>query len=318
MKKKRKKRSEIRNIAEYVVLSGFMSFAAMLPAGAIKGLSDLIGDMFYSLVGGRREVAIENLRHAFKNEKSMEEIRTIARGSCRSFILTPLEVNKLRHLYKRPDAMERMRQASDDLDRLFQKAKDLHDEANGCIFVTPHLGNWELLPHACSLCGIPLSFVARPLDNPYLERLLYEKRVSTGQAIIPTKRNALMLLHRTLNQGRSVGILPDQSTNKGLSADFFGRTASTTPVPAMLAVSHQRPVVVVACCRKDDMFTFDGFVSDPIWPRENKSLKDEILRITNAVNAEMESIIRKYPEQYLWVHKRWKVYEGRKVIFSSP
>ena len=65
------------------------------------------------------------------------------------------------------------------------------------------------------------------------------------------------------------------------------------------------------------MFTFDGFVSDPIWPRENKSLKDEILRITNAVNAEMESIIRKYPEQYLWVHKRWKVYEGRKVIFSS-
>ena len=317
MKKKRKKRTEFRNIIEYAALSGVVSFATLLPFGAIKRLSDIVGDMFYALVRGRREVALENLRHAFKNEKNIEEIRMIARGCCRSFILTPLEIIKFRHIYKKPDALKIVRETADNLDHLLQKAKAIHDEAKGCIFVTPHLGNWELLPHACAKYGIPLSVVARPLDNPYLERLIYENRVSTGQAIIPTKKNALFLLHRTLNKGISLGILPDQSTNKGLSVDFFGRKASTTPVPAMLAVSHNRPVVVVACCRKEDGFTFHGFVSDPIWPGAYTSQKHEIIRITNAINAEMESIIRKYPEQYLWVHKRWKVYENRKELLSS-
>lgn len=311
MKKKRK----IRNIVEYVALSGVVFLATLLPAGAIKRLSNLLGDIFYSLIRGRREVALENLRHAFINEKSEKEIRMIARGCCRSFILTPLEIIKLRHVYKRPDAMETLRKFTDNMDRLLQKAKKIHNEANGCIFVSPHLGNWELLPHACTLCGIPLSVVARPLNNPYLERLIYENRVSSGQTIIP-KNNALFVLHRTLNQGRSIGILPDQSTNKGIAVDFFGRKALTTPVAAMLAVSHNRPVVVVACCRKEGIFKFDGFVSDPIWPRANNSQKDEIIRITIAINAEMESIIRKYPGQYLWVHKRWKV-QSKKEIFSA-
>lgn len=315
MKKKRKKKREFRNIMEYAALSSGVFLASRLPSEAAKLLSKLLGDMFYFFVKSRREVALSNLRHAFKNEKSDEEIRTIARGCCRSFILTPFEIIKLRHVFKRPDAIDRLL-ISNRIDRLIQKAKKIHTEANGCIFVTPHLGNWELLPHACSLYGIPLSFVARPMDNPYLEKLIYANRASTGQAIISV-RNALLGLHRSLNRGRSVGMLPDQSTGRGLSVDFFGRKAGTTPIPAMLAVSHHRPVVVVACCRKEGKFKFEGFVSDPIWPGEHTSEKAEVIRITNAINAEMESIIRKYPEQYLWVHKRWKVYKKRNTG-SSP
>lgn len=312
-----KKKRRLINIIEYIALSGVVSLASLLSAGAAKRLSDFFGDIFYALIRNRREVALSNLRHAFKNEKNDAEIRMIARGCCRSFVLTPLEIIRHRQIYKRADALTKIKETADNLDYLLRKAKKIHDDANGCIFVTPHLGNWELLPHACSLCGIPLSAVARPLNNPYLERLIYEKRVSTGQMLIASKRNALIVLHRALNQGRSLGMLPDQNTNKGVSVNFFGRKASTTPVPAMLAVSHNRPVVVVACCRRKDAFKFDGFVSDPIWPRVNRRQKDEIIRITTAINAEMESIIRKYPEQYLWVHKRWKVYDDLKEVMSS-
>jgi len=300
---------------EYAALSSGVFLATLLPTRAVKLLSNLLGDMFYVLVKSRREVALENIRHAFKNEKCDEEIRMIARGCFRSFVLTPFELIKLRHIYKRPDAIDTLLIANNK-DHLLKKAQKIHNEANGCIFVTPHLGNWELLPHACSLYGIPLSIVARPLDNPYLEKLIYENRVSTGQTIISV-RNALFGLHRSLNRGRSIGMLPDQSTKRGLSVDFFGRKASTTPIPAMLAVSHNRPVVVVACCRKEDKFKYEGFVSDPIWPREHTSARDEVIRITTAINAEMESIIRKYPGQYLWVHKRWKVYKNKKKITSS-
>lgn len=311
-----KKKSKFIILLEYAAISSGVFLVTLLPTGALKWLSDLIGDLFYGLFRSRREIAISNLRHAFKNEKNDYDIKMIARGCCRSFILTAFDIIKFRRIYRRPDALHTLRKMGNNIDGLLQRAKDIHDKTNGCIFVSPHFGNWEALPHASSLYGIPLSVVVRPMDNPYLEKLLYQNRVSTGQAIIP-KKNALFVLHRTLNKGKSIGILPDQSTIKGISVDFFGRKASTTPVPAMLAISHNRPVVVVACYRKEDSLNYDGFVSDPIWPGTFTSYKGEIIRITNAINAEMESIIRRYPEQYLWVHKRWKVYEDQREAMSS-
>lgn len=312
-----KKKGKLIIILEYAGLSSVVFLISLLPTGVVKWLSDVIGDLFYGLFRSRREIAISNIRHAFKNEKNDAEIKMIARESCRSFILTAFDIIRFRRIYKRPDALQTLRKSGNRIDHLLRKAKKNHDKTNGCIFVTPHFGNWEVLPHASSLYGIPLSVVVRPMDNPYLERLIYENRVSTGQAIIP-KKNALFVLHRTLNKGKSIGILPDQSTIKGISVDFFGRKATTTPVPAMLAISHNRPVVVVACYRKRGNLNYDGFVSEPIWPGTFTSHKGEILRITNAINTQMESIIRRYPEQYLWVHKRWKVYEDQKEAMSYP
>jgi KDO2-lipid IV(A) lauroyltransferase len=89
------------------------------------------------------------------------------------------------------------------------------------------------------------------------------------------------------------------------------------PVPAILAVTYKRPIVVVACCRKSADYQYDGFVSDPIYPGEYSSEKDEIIRITEEMTRKMESIIRKYPEQYLWIHNRWKTYRGKKEFMST-
>jgi KDO2-lipid IV(A) lauroyltransferase len=128
------------------------------------------------------------------------------------------------------------------VDELFHKAKKIHDESGGCIFVTPHIGNWEVLPHVSSFAGIPLAVVARPLDNEYLEKLIFENRIPEGQTIIP-KSNAMFVLQKTLQKGWSIGMLPDQSTMKGISIDYFGRPATTTPVPAILAINYNRPIV---------------------------------------------------------------------------
>jgi KDO2-lipid IV(A) lauroyltransferase len=215
----------------------------------------------------------------------------------------------------KPDAVKSLRNTTESLDELFHKAKKIHEESGGCIFVTPHIGNWEVLPYISSIVGIPLAVVVRPLDNKYLERLFYAHRSESGQIIIP-KRNALFVLQKTLQQGKSIGLLPDQSTMKGISVDFFGHKATTTPVPAILAISYMRPIVVVACCRKPDGLRYEGFVCDPIWPGEYKSEKAEIFRLTEEMNRNMESIIRKYPGQYLWIHNRWKTYKGKKELLS--
>jgi KDO2-lipid IV(A) lauroyltransferase len=192
----------------------------------------------------------------------------------------------------------------------------IHDQAGGCIFVTPHLGNWELLPYVCALIGIPLGIVFRSFDNPYLERAVLSSRITCGHLMIP-KKNAMFSLERILRKGKSVALLPDQSTNRGLRVKFFGEFATVTPTPALLAIRHGRPVVVVAACRTDDPYFFEGFVSDPIWPDPHTAdERSEIVRITSEINLKMEEVIRRYPEQYLWMHNRWKA-SDRKPIFGN-
>jgi KDO2-lipid IV(A) lauroyltransferase len=313
--KKKRSKGPVIQVAEYLSVYGLLLVSRIIPLPAIHVVSDLLGRLFFLLVRKRRAIAVENLRNAFGSEKTDQEIQAIARESCASFFLTFLEIAKFRYLFRQPEAFEALRRSSQGLDTLFRKAKRIHDESSGCIFVTPHIGNWEILPHVSSMVGIPLVVVVRPLENRRLERLIFEDRAASGQLIIPRK-NALFLLQKTLRKGKSIGMLPDQSTMRGVLVDFFNRKATTTPVPALLAVTHRRPIVVVACCRKPDGYGFDGFVSDPIWPGEYTSEKEEIIRLTQEMNKEMEKVIRRYPGQYLWMHNRWKTYKGKREFLT--
>ncbi len=315
MKKKRKKKSESLKLLEYAAVYLMLFITRITPLIIARIISSALGDILFFCVKKRRNIALENLRNAFKNEKSEQEIKEIARQSCRSFFFTFIEIVKLRYFFAKLDIINSLQSNAGDIVKLFGKAKKIHDETGGCIFVTPHIGNWEILPHIFSAAGLPLAMVARPLDNQYLEKLVYADRTSSGQILIP-KRNALFSLQKTLKKGTSIGMLPDQSTMKGLLIDFFGRKATTTPIPAMLAVKFKRPIVVVACCRKKGDYQYEGFVSDPIRPGEYTSKKAEIIRITGEMNRNMEAIIRKYPGQYLWMHNRWKRYKGKKEFMS--
>jgi KDO2-lipid IV(A) lauroyltransferase len=315
-KKIRRKKGKVTQVLEYTAVRALLVLAGVTPLTVLHIISSFLGNLFFLLVPKRRTIAIENLKSAFAGEKSDEELRTIARRSFMSFFQTFLEIRKLQHFFKASNAFQQLTELSaQDLDKIFQKAKKIHDESGGCIFVTPHIGNWELLPQLSSVIGIPLVVVVRPLDNPYLEKLIYKDRSESGQLIIP-KKNALFVLQKTLQQGKSIGLLPDQSTMQGISVDFFGRTATTTPVPALLSTMYQRPIVVVACCRNADFSGFEGIVSDPIWPEQYTSEKEEIYRLTKEMNKKMESVIRRYPEQYLWMHNRWKSYKNKKGVFA--
>ncbi len=315
MKLKRLTKSTPFKMLEFVAVYVLISIAGILPLRVMKGISNGLGNLLFSVSSKRRNIAIDNLTKAFAGEKSETEIRRIARESCGQFFFTFLEIMKFRHLFSNPEGMDQFRQRTQNIDTLFKKTREVHDQAGGCIFVTPHIGNWEILPHIASYLGIPLSVVARPLDNRYIEKLLYSDRTASGQGVID-KNNALSALRKTLRGGSSVGMLPDQSTAKGIEIDFFGRTATTTPVPALLAINYKRPILVVAVCRKNGFDQYDGFVSDPIWPGDGDK-KQEIFRISKEMNQQMEKIIRAYPAQYLWMHNRWKTYKDKKAIFSD-
>jgi KDO2-lipid IV(A) lauroyltransferase len=312
----RRHKGKALQILEYVGVYGLVLLSRMLPLKAGHRISALVGNLIYYLLPARRRVALENVRHAFPEAARQRDIRTIARRSCHSFVASLFETIKLRTLLDHPQGSERIGRATDGLDLLLKKAHEIHTEAGGCIFVTPHLGNWEFLPFVGVLADIPLVVVVRPLDNKYLERLLYGFRSGSGQIILP-KTNSLFFLRRALRQGKSIGLLPDQRTIRAIPAEYFGREAMTTPVPALLAYQYQRPIVVVACCRRSRDFRYQGYVSDPIWPDAKQSEKTEIYRLTREMNRTMEGIVRKHPEQYLWMHNRWKPFRSNRPLSVS-
>ncbi|GAB4482700.1 MAG: lysophospholipid acyltransferase family protein [Thermodesulfovibrionales bacterium] len=309
---KKKKGAALRYLEYFGAVSAIQA-AKLAPLPFLRWFSRMLGAAFFLAVPKRRSIAIENISKAFPG-KTADEVNRLASRSAASFFLTFFEMMKFQGSLTDPAAFKRIRESVRDLEELFVKAKRLHDESNGCIFVTPHIGNWEVLPYVSAMVGIPLVVVVRPLDNPLLEKYFYANRTASGQAIIP-KKNAFFVLQETLASGKSVGMLPDQSTMKGIMADFFGRKATTTPVPAILSIQNRKPIVVVACCRRPDN-TYTGVVSDPIWPGEYTSEKAEINRMTAEVNAAMEKVISAFPDQYLWMHNRWKTYKGKKEFMS--
>jgi len=277
----------------------------LLPMWFLRPLTAMIADGAFLVLGRRRRIALANLRHALGKNANPAEIEKTARASFRSFALTSMpEVVKLRPHLVGPDARVWLDRRAPEAEEVFLRAKALHEQTSGCIFVTPHLGNWELLAYIAAVVGIPLAVVVRPLDNVYLERLVGRARAETGQLFI-AKRFAMMQLQQHLTRGRSVAILADQNTVNGIAVDFFGRTALTTPVPSLLAIRHQRPIVVVACVRTTPL-RFAGVLGQPIRPRDTTNERPEIERLTQAMSNSMEAMIRDYPEQYLWMHDRWK------------
>jgi KDO2-lipid IV(A) lauroyltransferase len=199
----------------------------------------------------------------------------------------------------------------------------IHDQTGGCIFITPHLGCYTLLPYLFSAIGIPLTVPIQEMGNDLLQRRWCPLNApgSLGGQIFVAKRNSMNLLRTALRSGQSVGMMADQRTMRGLAVEFLGATAPATPIPAMLAVGLKRPIIVGVCSRDDGGSSYNLVLCEPIWPDRSRNAKLEIARLTQELNLKMGEMIRDYPEQYLWMHNRWKTYRVRRnraISLSSP
>ena len=297
---KKSKKNKLRQIVEYAGVTLAILLVRIMPLRIGRIFCRLTGDAFFLLSSRRRKLALENLQMAFGSEKSPAEIRSIARRSVHSFFLTCFEMVWVTR--QRPDW--RLQACMDEFEVGRQRLRELYEKAGGIIFVTPHLGNWEIFLRLAQLAEVPLVIVARPLDNPLLEKLVTRSRTATGQRII-YKKNAMFAMEEALRQGRCVGILADQSS-RGIPASFFGRPAYTTVIPAILAYKYNRPIVVVACVRKERALEYRGSMSDPLWPDLAANEGSELKRLTEAMNRWMETFILSQPDQWLWMHDRWK------------
>ena len=175
----------------------------------------------------------------------------------------------------------------------------------GALLVIGHQGNWELIGYAVMLMGYPMHAIARPMDNPYIDRYLNRFRTGTGQGIA-SKYNVLRQIGEMLGRNRIVIFLADQDARRhGLFVPFFGRPASTFKAPAVMALRHGVPLLMAELYR-EGFLRHVGIVHPPLQAPPGVAGEEAVRHLVAAYTAQLESFVRRHPEQYLWLHRRWK------------
>ena len=181
----------------------------------------------------------------------------------------------------------------------FEHYEEAKRRGRGILFATGHLGNWELSAYAHALLTEPMQIVVRPLDNGQLDRFVAARRALSGNGVIEKKDFARGLL-RALRANEAVGILVDQNAllNEGIFVDFFGTPACTSPVFAKIAARSGAAVLPGFAVWRGDRFVLKFYA-----PLE---LSGDERADTQLIQHAVERAIREFPDQWLWIHRRWK------------
>jgi KDO2-lipid IV(A) lauroyltransferase len=295
MAKRRQKRGQ--HALEIAALHGFQSFIWLPPLPVIHRAADWLGWFTFSVLRIRRKVIIQNLCQAFP-EKSERELRRIGLRHTQQFAKTAFEF--MRFPKTRPEEIAARCTVSGH--EHVQKALALK---KGVLLVSGHFGNWELICPLMGHLGDPTSALAGTQHNARVNDIMNDYRENMGVEIIRRGigvRNVIKALRRN----RCVVLLSDQNAPKqGIFVNFFGKPASTAPGIAAFHLKLGSPIIFFFFIRLPH--GRHRMVFQPLDPRPLQGTRDEQLKtITQAYVSILESMIRQYPEQYFWMHRRWK------------
>jgi Kdo2-lipid IVA lauroyltransferase/acyltransferase len=261
-------------------------------------ISNFLGQWLYRLDRKHRTIALDNLARAFGGEKTPSEISTIARKVFANLFRILFEIGWLVRL----DPRDVRRQVKISGWQNFSKTLRT---GKGALVLLAHAGNWELLAAMPPMVGVPVNVLYRPLDFKPLNLFFKSIRSRFGTRLVSTRRSARQVL-RALGRGEIVGVLMDQNVDwyEGVFAQFFGRRAATNKGFALLALKTGAPVIPVFMIREEDGFRVDIWPEIPLIKTGDRT--KDVERNTQQYNDVIERFVRRYPEQWFWVHQRWK------------
>jgi KDO2-lipid IV(A) lauroyltransferase len=291
-------RSGFRNHAEALAVRALRGvFAGMTPERA-ETSGRRLGLLYRRIDRRRRELARTNIARAFP-EKSEEEVDALARAVFAHFGGLATE---LLHAAGRPVSETLARVEFPDVG----VAREASRSGRGVLFLTAHLGNWEYSALGMAAAGVKAAVVARPLDNPFLDAWLTALRTSNGNTIID-KHDAARGMLRALRSGGVLGVLADQHVGPpdGIPVPFFGRPASTTSALARI-VDRTEALVLPAAAIRIAPSRYRLVVESVLDVRSLSPAEREVAALTARFNAILEGMVRRHPEQWLWLHNRWR------------
>ncbi len=293
-----RRRSPARDRFEASLFAGFRRLLRALSGPAAERLGRGLGRLFRLLDARRRRLAQENLSRAFP-DLSPRQVRDLARrvfahfGGLAADLVRSTD-EPLGSVLSRVELMGAERAAA------------AAASGRGVLFLTPHLGNWEVAALATAASGLPVTVIARPLDNALLDVLLTRFREQTGNRVV-SKREAAREMLRVLRKGGGIGILPDQHAHPpdAVLVPFFGRPAATTSALARLA-ERTGALILPASAFRIGPCRYRLVFEEPIDVRTLPEEERTPEALTARINAVVEAMVRRHPDQWLWLHDRWR------------
>ena len=298
---RRRQRSTALDRLAFMMLRAAMGGLAALPLDWALRVAASVALVAYGGARALRRVGMQNLALAFP-ERSSAEHRRILRTSFANLGRMVAELAQLPRMT--PEDLRAMVQFEDEPWWLENIARA---RETGVLILSGHFGNWELLVFAHGMRGFPVSMVHRSIANPFVDRWLNAVRARAGTRLV-RKRHAAGGVLRALHE-RQLLVLPfDQNSTRGLGVfvDFFGVAASTNSGIARLALRTGAPIVPVFIVRDDGGATHRVHVLPIMYAERSENPEADVKRVTQQLSDVFEGMVRRYPEQWLWVHKRWK------------
>ena len=311
----KKPRRPAADLAVYLAVRVLVCVLQAVPVRAAYALAGGLAALAYRVDKRHRLVAADNIRHAFP-ELDEPGVDRLVRGCYRHFCALLVEIVLLPRKFRAANwpAFAGFERAG------LSPAVRALLAGRPALIVTGHFGNWELAGYAFGAFGFRTYAIARVLDNPHLERFLKTFRQATGQTII-AKKDDFDRLTRVLAGGAKVATLADQDAGpRGVFVPFFGRPASTHKAVALMALEFGAPLLVFGIPRTAADPVRGGawrpgyriVCEEVIDPAEYAGRPDAVRAITARYTAALERLVRRHPEQYFWLHRRWKTQPAAK------
>lgn len=292
------KHGKVQTTLEYLAARAVLGGLKLLPRSAAVAAGRGMGRVAYAVGGRLRRAGVRNLELAFPEMNSAERERVL-RGC---FANLGRLLGEFSHFASAtPESLSLMVECV-GLEHLVEAEA----RGQGVILFTGHVGAWELTSFALSALGHRVDFLARRIDNPLIEEIVEETRTRFGNRSID-KRAAARPMLRTLNAGGTLGILVDLNTqpHEGVFVDFFGVPASTTSSLATLALRTGATVLPIFAPWDEERQRFILHIEPPVEVEQTGEHEHDVQALTAEVTSVIEKFVRRYPEQWLWIHKRW-------------
>ncbi len=279
----------------------FSRFIARIPHKRLARLGKLLGLLIYAMDARHRRIVRRNLAFAYP-DWSAEQVNKTAGHVFRNLGMTILEICQMACLSSQ-DILKKVNIRGEG------HLKDALQKRKGVIFISAHIGNWEIVPQFWPLYfHLPIIVVARQLQNKIINQWIYALRTRFGSRVID-KDVAMPEMTRTLRQGNMLAVLIDQGVKSslGVKITFFDKFVTATSGAALLAKRCDSPVLPGCCIRNNDG-TFTVHLEPPLALQKTRNLREDLTANTQIMTDAIEKMVRAYPEHWFWLHKRWRKY----------
>jgi Kdo2-lipid IVA lauroyltransferase/acyltransferase len=300
--------TDLGHYSAYLLIRLFICLLQAVPIETCHRMAKGMAWLATSVIPFRRELLNDNLRHAFPQMSDQSRAKTLRAMWEHLFLM----IAEIAHFPRKVHDTNwrdfiRFKNEGPMMRELYRNRPR--------VFVSGHYGNFELAGYTLGLFGFATFTVARTLDNPYLDRFVNHFRALKGQYILP-KRGSAQEATALLEGRGTLGVLADQHAGpKGCWVNFFGRPASTHKAIAVFALTNQAPLMVGFARRLARPMQFEMGLESMVDPQTMDPALNDVKALTQWFTSVLEGVIRSAPEQYWWVHRRWK--DNRKAKTTS-